>query len=426
MVNAEAFLELEQRILGVVLQDNDQLHRILHLISPEDFAHPIHQNIFSYIKKRFLKGQATDLILITNFLRKEEVPIEYVKKLTEEVFSGNIVSYAQMLKQISLRRGLSGIREHIKSELEANPEEIEPVILDVEKKLLEMLSKDARHRTLDLATSLQETLSYCQREKHQVVSSGFDSLDDLIGGFRAGEVSILAARPSLGKTALSLCLARNIATAGHPVMFFSLEMPKEQICMRLFSMETNILLEHFMRNNLSQAMLADCTRKIGELSETPLYINDNPLFNLGALRHILMVNKRKYGIEVIIVDYLQLLIGEKSDTRQQEVASISRFLKIISKELNIAVICLSQLGRRSETTAGKREPRLFDLRESGAIEQDADLVMLLHRPNEEVRNDIKLIVAKNRNGPLGECYFRLQRQTTKFTEHIPDDLEVFN
>jgi replicative DNA helicase len=425
MIGNEAFLELEQRILGIVLQDNDQLHRILHLISQEDFAHPIHQNIFGYIKKRFLKGQATDLILITNFLRKEDVPIEYVKKLTEEGSLGNVVSYAQMLKQLSLRRGLLGVKEYIKDELDTNPEEIEPLILDVEKKLLAMLSKDARHRTLGLGESLKETLSYCQKETHQVISSGFASLDQFIGGFRSGELTILAARPSLGKTALALCLARNIAKEGNSVMFFSLEMPKEQICMRLFSMETNILLEHFMRNNLSQSMVSDCAKKISELSETPLYINDNPMFNLGALRHILMVNKRKYGIKLIIVDYLQLLIGEKSDTRQQEVASISRFLKIISKELDMAVICLSQLGRRSETTAGKREPRLFDLRESGAIEQDADLVMLMHRPNEEVRENIKLIIAKNRNGPLGECYFRLQRETTKFTEEILDDLEGF-
>ncbi len=410
-------IEAERSVLGAILLDNHQLDAALDKVKPEDFFHDPHRRIFLQMIELGERHQAIDLVTLNDQLaRKGELEsvggTAYLSSLVDGVPRvSNIEHYARIVKEKALLRSVIHTTQAIQQEALEAEEDADAILDRAESRIFELAEDRVRAGLIgmgDLVRDNYERISQLFDEGKRVtgLSTGYHQLDDLTSGLQPSELIVIAARPSVGKTAFALNIAANVALHGQrQVAIFSLEMSKESLLMRLLSDHARIDAHKFRTGHLSRDDRSKITRSLMELAEVPLWIDDaggTTVLEMGAKCRRMARDK---GLSLILVDYLQLVTGRgRFNTRNEEVASITRGLKAIAKELKVPVVVLSQLTRAPEKD--DRGPRLSDLRDSGAIEQDADVVMFIHRPNmfkegvtPEERGETELNIAKQRNGP---------------------------
>ncbi len=418
-------VEAEMAVLGSILLDNSTIPKVLEVLSKESFYVERNRLIFDVIVSMFEKGIQIDVITLVNELQKREslgtvVDVEYIMGLTEQVPTAeNIDNYCRIVQEKYLKRALLTAAGKIYVECYDESvdalEEVdnaERLVFQIAEKRFSRNYLNIKKLTHDAIDNITHLIEFGTKGITGV-PTGFIELDRLLGGLQSSDLVVIAARPSVGKTALALSLARNIAVDyGIPVGFFSLEMSAQQLTMRLISSQTGISNHKIRTGGLSQKDLEVILKKITPLSNAPLYIDDSPNISLLELRAKCRRLKTEHKVRAIFVDYLQLIDSPKADSREREISIISRTLKQIAKELDIPIVALSQLNRSVESRADKK-PQLSDLRESGSIEQDADVVVFIYRPEvynltkwpdkstEPIEGVAEIIIGKQRNGPTG-------------------------
>jgi replicative DNA helicase len=440
-------LELEEAVLGAMLIDKKGVDEVIDILQPDAFYKTSHQLIFEAIYQLFQDSQPIDLLTVSSELRKkgklEAVGGEfYLVQLSQRVASSaHIEFHARIILQKFIQRSLIKIsNEIIESAYKESTDvfdlldEAESKLYDVTQGNIKKSSETAQNLVLEAKKKIEEI---SKRDGLSGVSTGFEKLDKLTSGWQPSDLIIIAARPGMGKTALTLSMARNIAVGKQiPVAFFSLEMSSVQLITRLISSETGLSSEKLRTGKLADHEWQQLNVKVTDLEKAPLFIDDTPSLSIFDLRAKARRLSSQHGIKLIVVDYLQLMTAGaslKTGNREQEISTISRNLKALAKELNIPVIALSQLSRAVETRGGTKRPMLSDLRESGAIEQDADIVSFIYRPEyyniDEWDDDertpsegqAEFIVAKHRNGGLDNIRLKFVGHLGKF-----EDLDSFD
>jgi len=415
-------IEAEQSVLGAILLQENSMYKIAEMISSEDFYRNDHKVIYSAMTALFEKRSPIDLITITDELKGQKKLEEaggatYLTHLVSTTISAaNIVKHAQIVSEKAILRRLIKAATGMIEESYAEKEEI-PVILDRSEQVLFAVSQkfatDKFVAVSDILTETFDRINEIHENRGQLrgVPTGFKDLDNLLAGFQKSDLVILAARPSMGKTALALNLGLHVSAREKiPVGIFSLEMSRDQLVDRLLTCETGIDSWRLRTGNLREDDFSKINYAMGVLSEAPLYIDDSPLLSVMDVRAKARRLQAEKGLGLLIIDYLQLMEsshkGGGEQNRVQEVSDISRGLKALARELNIPVIALSQLSRAVELRTPKI-PMLSDLRESGSIEQDADVVMFIYRedyyePETEKKGITSVLIKKHRNGPVGD------------------------
>jgi replicative DNA helicase len=426
-------LEAEQSVLGAMLIDRNAIVAVNGLLVAEDFYSEKHHQLYAAIMGIFNRGEPVDLITVQDELKKrgqlEAVGgLSYLTQLINLVpTTANVEQYAVIVSNKSTLRRLQNAARKIVDDCYAT-EDIDLTLAEAEKSVFEVTQK----RTVRGYAPLREALVtaydhieflYNARGSTTGIASGFRDLDNMTSGFQPSDLIIVAARPSVGKSAFTLNVARNAAVqARATVAFFSLEMSAEQLAMRLLASEAAVDAHRLRTGNLQDDDWSRLTVALGRLSDAPIFLDDTPNIQLIELRARARRIKAEHGLDLIVVDYLQLMSianrSGKEQNRQQEISEISRSLKALARELRVPVIALSQLSRSVEQRQDKK-PMLSDLRESGAIEQDADVVCFLYRddyynPESEKKNIIEVIIAKQRNGPVGSADLFFMKEIGKF------------
>lgn len=435
-------VDLEEAVLGALMLEKDALSTVIDILKPEVFYKETHQKIFESIQILFQKSSPVDILTVTAQLRQQGTlemigGAYYITELTNRVASAaNIEFHARIISQKYIQRELIRISTEIIQNAYEDTTDIFDLLDSAEKNLFDIAQNNLRRDSRKMDDIIRESLTQLELIKDKVdgltgVASGFTGLDRITSGWQPSDLIIIAARPAMGKTAFVLSCARNAAVQfNKPVVVFSLEMSSVQLVNRLISGETEIEQEKLRKGNLAEWEWQQLHSKIGKLTEAPLFIDDTPALNIFEFRAKCRRLKAQYDIQMIIVDYLQLMHGKgdnKSGNREQEIGSISRALKSVAKELNVPVIALSQLSRAVENRPGaSKKPMLSDLRESGSIEQDADMVLFLYRPeyyglteDEQGKSTIgigEVIIAKHRNGETGTVPLRFIGKFVKFTD----------
>jgi replicative DNA helicase len=432
--NAEA----ERSVLGAILLDNHMLDMALDLLKPEDFFQNNHGRIFQEMIQLGERRQAIDLVTLTEQLRRvgelEAVGgAAYLSSLVDGVPRiTNITHYARIVKEKAVLRSLIHATHAIQQNAFEGEEDADSILDGAESSIFSLAETRIRAGFMGMAEVVKENYDRISQlfdggKRITGVGTGYNQLDDLTSGLQPAELIVLAARPSVGKTAFALNISMNIAVRSSlPVAVFSLEMSKGSLLMRLLSDQARIDAHKFRTGQLSGTDRANIIDKLRSLSELPLWIDDSgaaTVVEMGAKCRRL---KRDKGLSLVIVDYLQLVSARgRFNTRNEEVASITRGLKAMAKELNVPVLVLSQLTRAPEKE--DRGPVLSDLRDSGAIEQDADVVIFIHRPKmfkqdatPEERGETKLVIAKQRNGPTDTLNYVFLQRFTRFEEAARD------
>ena len=427
-------LEAEKSVLGAVLIDNERFNHAAELIDAKDFFRDAHRRIFEKMIVLSERGDAIDFITLKEELGRSGDLDEvggpaYIASLTDGVpRSANVEYYARIVKEKSTLRNLIHSANKILSE--AYEAEQEPdLLLDEAERAIFAIAEDRIRAGFvplrDLVQSSFTTIEKLQQTKGAVtgVPSGFADLDEITTGFQPGDLVVVAARPSMGKTSLVLNMTQYVGTSTDmTVGFFSLEMSKEQLFMRMLTSEARIDAHRFRTGHLSEKDYGKLSHALGTLAEARVFIDDSASIGVLEMRAKARRLKAEHGLNLLVIDYLQLMQGRgRFESRQQEVSAISRSLKGLAKELNIPIIALSQLSRAPEGRTDHR-PQLSDLRESGAIEQDADLVFFIYRPEvydkEEARPEdqgiAEIIIGKQRNGPIGTVKLSFLNQYTRF------------
>ncbi len=440
--------ELEEAVLGAIMLEKNAFDTIVEILKPGCFYVEAHQRIFSAMQSLAQKSQPIDILTVVEELKfKEELELVggayYVSKLTNTVVSSaNIEAHARIVLQKFIQRELIRISSEIIGDAYEDSTDVFDLLDDAESKLFEITNNHLRKNFESIDSVLVQAIQRIEDLRHKNedvtgVPSGFPSLDRVTYGWQNTDLIILAARPAVGKTAFALNLARNAvmhATKPTPVALFSLEMSAGQLVQRILAAETEIWLEKIARGKLEEHEMTQLYAKgIQRLSQAPLFIDDTPALNIFELRAKCRRLKNKHNIGMIIIDYLQLMSGtgeNRNSNREQEISNISRNLKGLAKELNVPIIALSQLSRAVETRGaakdGNKIPQLSDLRESGAIEQDADMVMFLYRPEyydittnemgENNKGETHVRIAKHRNGSLENVKLKALLHIQKFVE----------
>lgn len=426
-------IEAEKAVIGSLLLHDANLDVVIELLSSKDFYNPAHGIIFEAILQIGRKKQRIDLITLQDELEKmgqlEAIGgIAYLISLQEEIPAvGLIEQHARIIKEKSVLRDLINSATAIIANCYAQDEkEIEAVIDEAENAIFQISQKRAQQSFVQLDIWLKKTFQHLSDIKSHNkgitgIASGYRKLDQMTSGFQNGDFVVLAARPSMGKTALALSLARYAAFQGYTVGFFSLEMPAEQLTLRLLSVESGIPHHRIRNATINSDEWVDLTHVAAKLASMKIFIDDTAMQTVMDIRAKARKLKMEHNLQFLIIDYLQLIHGQrKYENRHQEVSEISRSLKALSKELNIPIIALSQLSRAVDNRVDKR-PMLSDLRESGAIEQDADVIMFLYREviyNQDVENPniSELIIGKQRNGPTGTVFLNFYGELTLFEE----------
>ena len=426
-------IEAEQSVVGAMLMDKDAITAASEMISGSDFYQSAYGVIFDSMVELFNEGKPVDLITLQERLREKEVPaeiasLEFVRDLVTAVpTSANIKYYAQIVADKSMMRRLIKLNEEIENVCYAGKEPLEAVLEKTEKSVFELLQ---RRNTGDYVPIRQVVLNALERiekaskNKGTVtgIPTGFIDLDYKLSGLQPSDLILVAARPSMGKTAFVLNIAQYVAFKKmKSVVIFSLEMSKEQLVNRLFSLESQVDAQALRTGNMKDSDWEKLIEGAGIIGQSQLIIDDTPGISVSELRSKCRKYKLENDLDLIIIDYLQLMtgsIGRSSESRQQEISEISRSLKGLARELNVPVIALSQLSRAVEGRPDKR-PMLSDLRESGAIEQDADVVMFIYRDeyynkDSEYKKQAEIIIAKQRNGPVGTVHLAWLGEYTKF------------
>lgn len=426
-------LEAEKSVLGAVLLDDNSFNILEETLQVQDFYVPAHQIIFKNMLALAHGNQRIDMITLQDRLQKENelIAIGNVAYLIE--LQENIPAFGMLEQHVQIIRAKAVLRNLISSSVDIitscynqNETELNAVIDEAEKKIFQIIHNRSKQNFIQLNIWLKRTFQHLSSIKSSSkgvtgIATQFRSLDKMTSGFQAGDLVILAARPSMGKTSLALNVAINVARQGAGVGVFSLEMAAEQLTLRLLSTESGIDHQKIRNATISSEEWIALTHVAAELGDMKLFIDDTAGINIMELRAKARQLKSKHDIGMLVVDYLQLLhASRRHENRHQEVSEISRFLKALAKELNIPIIALSQLSRAVDSRVDKR-PLLSDLRESGAIEQDADVIMFLYRDivyNSETENPdlAELIIGKQRNGPTGTVPLRFLKELTKFED----------
>ncbi len=446
-------LEAEQAVLGGILLDKEAISRVLEIISSDgsDFYSNVHAELFRGMVSLFEKNIPVDIVTLTDLFKDSDLldpvgGLPYIVSIADATpTAANIAYYARIVKEKSLLRKLINAATEIVTRGYETGETVDDFIDDAERIILQVAQDRARKSYYALKDIIKDTFETVERlyeKKSHItgVPTGYKDLDGLTAGFQPSDLIIIAGRPSMGKTAFALNIAENAAIdADAPVAIFSLEMSKEQLTQRMLASRARVDLHRLRNGRLTKEDWSSLTIAVGTLYEAPIYIDDTPAQTSLELRAKARRWKNELGLKLIIVDYLQLMRGKgRADSREQEISEISRSLKALAKELDIPVVALSQLSRRTEQREGNR-PQLADLRESGAIEQDADVVMFVYResvykpcdcPKDLCtcgsRRGAEILVRKQRNGPTGDIkltflheYARFEDQTQIEYDDIP-------
>jgi len=434
-------IEIEQAVLGALMLEKEALSQVIDLLHPEVFYHDKNRWTFEAVRSLFEKSEPVDLLTVTQELRSigrlEEIGGPYyLTELTNRVSSAaNIEFHARILLEKFILRELIHLSGEMGTEAFDDTVDVFELLDRCETRLFGIADRNIRRNGDGIQNLVQKAIKQIEAISKQGdglsgIPSGFTALDRLTSGWQRGSLNIIAARPGMGKTAFVLGIARNAAVDYQQgVAFFSLEMSGIELINRLLAAETEIEGEKLKKGKLANHEWIQLTSRTDSLTRAPLFIDDTPQLTLFELRAKARRLKSQHNIQLIVIDYLQLMGGGSNDAsgmnREQVIASISRGLKALAKELDIPVIALSQLSRQVEVRGGNKKPMLSDLRESGAIEQDADMVMFIYRPDyykmegESYPDQAQIIVAKHRNGQTGEIDLRFQERFARFVNPGP-------
>ncbi|WLD93371.1 replicative DNA helicase [Alkalihalobacillus sp. AL-G] len=425
-------IEAEQAVIGAVFLEPEALTSATELLMPEDFYRAAHQRIFTVMVDLSEKGEPIDLVTVTSELQDrrllEEVGgVSYLSDLANSVpTAANIEYYGQIVEEKSLLRRLIRTATDIAANGYSREDEVDEILNEAEKNILEVAQRKNTGAFIsikDVLVQAYDNIEMLQNSKGDItgIPTGFAELDRMTAGFQRNDLIIVAARPSVGKTAFALNIAQNVATkTDENVAIFSLEMGAEQLVMRMLCAEGNIDAQRLRTGHLQSEDWQKLTMAMGSLSNAGIYIDDTPGIRVSEIRAKCRRLKQEKGLGMILIDYMQLIrgSGKSGENRQQEVSEISRSLKALARELEVPVISLSQLSRGVESRQDKR-PMMSDIRESGSIEQDADIVAFLYRDDyydkeSESKNIIEIIIAKQRNGPVGTVELAFVKEYNKF------------
>lgn len=427
-------IEAEQAVLGAVLIKKEALTEVQEILKPEDFYREAHRIVYSAMEDLFINNEAVDLVTLTEQLRKKDQldkvgGLAFVTALANSVpTAANVIYHAKIVREKAELRSLIDAATEIAGKAYEDADEVETIMDEAEKKILSIAAsrtvsdfepiKSILMNSIDRISTLYESKGGLTG-----LSTGFKDLDALTSGLQASDLVLVAARPSMGKTAFTLNIAAHAAMHGHSVAFFSLEMSKEQLVQRMLCSEGAIDSQRLRTGQLEGEEWGKLIGTADKLSKAKIYIDDTPGITVMELRSKARRLKAEHGLELVVIDYLQLMQGRSArngDSRQQEISEISRSLKALARELNVPVVALSQLSRSVESRQVKK-PMLSDLRESGSLEQDADIVMFLYREDyydqdTENKNITEVIIAKHRNGPVDTVSLFFQKEFTKFRD----------
>ena len=435
-------IEAEESILGGILIENEAINRVTEILDPDDFYRDAHRKIFNALINLSERDEPADLITLTNELRKIDQldsigGASYLTSLIDSVpTAANIEYYAKIVKEKAILRKLIQTSTEIITQSYEDRGDVEVFLDEAERAIFEISEKRVRPSFYSIREIVKDSFTTIERlfQKKELVTgvpSGFKELDRMTAGFQPSDLIIIAGRPSMGKTAFCLNVAEYAAIENKiPVAIFSLEMSKEQLVIRMLCSQAHVEGTRLRTGYLNESDWPKLTIAAGNLSEAPIYIDDTAALSILELRAKARRLKSEHGLGMLIVDYLQLMKGRaRVESRQQEISEISRSLKALSKELNIPVIAVSQLSRKTEERTGNR-PQLSDLRESGAIEQDADLIIFIYRdevynrsednPN---RGKAEVIIGKQRNGPIGKIDLAFLDKFTTFKDLYKGETE---
>lgn len=435
-------VDLEEAVLGALMIEKDALTAVADILRPDSFYKEAHVRIYTAIITLFADSEPIDMLTVTAKLRSTgELELiggaQYIMELTSKVNSAaNIEFHARIISQAFIKRELIKVASEIQREAFEDTTDVFKLLDKTEQNLFQISESNIKKNYADMGALMRQALAELDQKKNNKdgltgVPSGFSALDRLTSGWQKTELMILAARPGMGKTAFVVSSLRNAAVDFNmPVAIFSLEMSSVQLVNRLISAEAEIDSEKIRKGSLAPHEWEQLHHRIHRLTNAPIYIDDTPALSILELRAKCRRLKAQHDIQMIVIDYLQLMTGDTggkgAGNREQEIAMISRSLKNLAKELDVPVIALSQLSRAVETRGGEKRPQLSDLRESGSIEQDADMVLFLYRPEyygiteDESGNSVagigEVIVAKNRAGSLDTVQLRFIGKYTKFTD----------
>jgi len=438
-------IEAEQAVIGAIFLEPASLTLASEILIPEDFYRAAHQKIYKVMLSLSDRGEPVDLVTVTSELANakilEEVGgVSYLSDIANSVpTAANIEYYAKIIEEKSILRRLIRTATTIAQDGYSREDEVEALLTEAEKTIMEVAQRKNAGAFKNIKDVLVETYDNIETLHSQVgeitgIPTGFVELDRMTAGFQRNDLIIVAARPSVGKTAFALNIAQNVATkTDENVAIFSLEMGAEQLVMRMLCAEGNINAQALRTGSLTPEDWSKLTMAMGSLSNSGIYIDDTPGIRINEIRSKCRRLKQESGLGMILIDYLQLIQGSggaSKENRQQEVSEISRTLKALARELKVPVIALSQLSRGVEQRQDKR-PMMSDIRESGSIEQDADIVAFLYRDDyydkeSENKNIIEIIIAKQRNGPVGTVSLAFVKEFNKFVnlERRFDDANI--
>ena len=433
-------LDLEEAVLGAIMVEKDAIIAVSEVLKPECFYKESHQTIFKAIQDLSSRLEPIDLLTVSEELRKKEKLDEiggapFLAQLTTKVGSAAHLEYhSKIIAQKYIQRELIRVATDIQNKSFDEDVDVDELLDYSEMELFKVAEGNIKSDTQPISNIVMKAIKQIEEAGKREdglsgVPSGFTDLDRLTSGWQRSDLIIVAARPSMGKTAFVLSMARNMAVDHKvPVAFFSLEMSNIQLVNRLIVSESGLSSEKIRNGKITQDEWTQLTVKIKNLSEAKIFIDDTPALSIFEFRAKCRRLKAQHNIGVVVIDYLQLMTGpaETKGNREQEVSTISRSLKAIAKELNVPILALSQLNRSVETRGGNKRPQLSDLRESGAIEQDADVVTFIHRPEyygllededgNSTQGVAEIIVAKHRNGAVEDVKLRFQKEMARFSD----------
>ena len=439
-------IEIEKAVLGAILIEPGKDISVIDFLTPESFYDPRHQKIFKAIRDLSLDLKPIDQLTVVEQLRKNGELDEiggpaYIIELTQKVASASHLEFhAKIVAQKYIQREMIKLANKLQEKAYDDTIDVEDLLDFAQKQLFDLVSQNIKNETRHIADILAETLKHIEDLGNRDIDlsgvpSGFTELDRVTSGWQNSDLILIAARPSMGKTAFILSMARNMAViAKKKVAIFSLEMKASELVYRLISAEAEINSKKLKTGKLTDNEWTQLEEKLKPLENADIFIDDTPSISLFELRSKCRKIQTQYGLDVVMIDYLQLMSGptDSKMNREQEVSRISRGLKALAKELDVPIIALSQLNRSIEHRTGKR-PQLSDLRESGSLEQDADIVIFIHRPEKmgidefddgtSTKGIAEIIIAKFRNGPTTEVKLRFINEYAKFENFDLDDVE---
>lgn len=436
-------IEAEQSVLGAIILDNESLPKAIEILSTEDFYKETHSRLYRAILSLFEKNEAIDIVTLTDYLRRtnelESVGgLSYLSSLASGVLtSANIKYHAKIVREKALLRSLIQTATHIASRVYEDSLDADEMVDYAEKMIFDIADKRTKTSFFSLKDVIKDTFKmiehlYDKKEAITGVPSGFRDIDELTAGFQPSDLIIIGGRPGMGKTAFALNIAQHVAIdLKEPVAVFSLEMSKEQLALRMLCAESMVDSSRVRKGFIGKQDWPRLTNAAGRLAESPIFIDDSSAITVLEVRAKARRLKMEHGaLSLVVVDYLQLMRSRGNfERREQEISEISRSLKALAKELKVPVVALSQLNRGVESR-GDRRPTLADLRESGAIEQDADVIIFLYRDeiynknNPSNKGRAEVIIAKQRNGPTGVVNLTYLADSTRFVDFTDASFET--